>query len=115
MQYKPLKTFVARHGGTRLAMHTTLRDQLVDMAVQEFPVDAPDDKKAEVLAARLRVRVREKYGSFIVTILVGIVVNLVCRIIVEWWKKHHSHQVLMYGWHAEANTKLEAPRPDQAG
>ena len=96
----------------RLAIHGDLRDQLVEMAVQEFPFDAPDDKKAEVLAARLKRRAREQYGSVIAMILIGILVNLITKAIIEWWKKNHSHRVLMYGWYAEANPNLEAAGPE---
>ena len=101
-QYRPLKTFVARKGGIRLAMHGGLRDQLVEMAVAEFPLDADDDKKLEVLAARLKQRCRQQYGSVVAMILIGVLINLISRIVVEWWKNHHSHRVLMYGWQRAA-------------
>jgi hypothetical protein len=102
MQYRPLKDFVARKGGIRLAMHGGLRDQLVDMAVAEFPLDAPEDKKVEVLAARLRRRCREQYGSVVAMILIGVLINVITHIIVEWWKSRQAHQVLMYGWQRSA-------------
>lgn len=113
--HKPLKEYVARAGGMRLSMHQTLRDQLVDMAVAEFPFDAPDDRRVEVLAARLRVRAREKYGSILAMILVSVLANLIARLIVEWWRKHHSNRVLMYAWHrhAEKNSNV-APASGKA-
>lgn len=33
--YRPLKDYVARRGGLRLAMHERLRDQLVEAAVAD--------------------------------------------------------------------------------
>jgi hypothetical protein len=111
-KYRPLKTFVSRTGGMRLAMHGDLRDQLVELAVSEFPFDCDDDRKAEVLAARLRLRTRDQYGSVIAVILVSVIANLIAKAIVEWWKKHHSHQVLMRGWHAEARPDVEAAGED---
>jgi len=113
-RYTPLRNFVKRHGGIRVAAHGPLRDQLIDWAVEEFPLDAPDDQKEEVLAARLRVRGREKYGSIILSILLGVMVQLICHYIVEWWKKHHSHQVLMEGWQYAAKNPGLPPPPKAA-
>lgn len=107
--YKTLKDYVSRTGGMRMSMHGQLRDQLVEMAVEEFPFDAPDDRRVEVLAARLRVRARERYGSVVVMILVSVLANLIAKLIVEWWKKHHSHKVLMYGWHKYAKANSDVP------
>lgn len=107
--YKTLKDYVSRAGGMRLAMHGTLRDQLVEIAVEEFPFDAPDDRRVEVLANRLRVRAREKYGSFVVMMIVSVLANLIAKMIVEWWRKHHSHKVLMYGWHKNAQARSNLP------
>jgi hypothetical protein len=82
--------------------------------VEEFPLDAPDDQKEEVLAARLLVRGREKYGSIILSILLGVMVQLIVHWIVEWWKKHHSHQVLMEGWQYAAKNPGLPPPPKAA-
>ena len=113
--YRPLKDFVARKGGTRLALHGALRDKLVEWAVEEFPTDCPPDKAEEVLRARLRVRVRKQYGSVMAMILIGVLVNVITRLILEWWFEKRSHRVLMEGWHQNA---LEAahvpPRPPAA-
>lgn len=98
MQYRPLKDFVARKGGARLAMHGGIRDRLVDMAVEEFPVDAPPDLKEEVLRARMRIRVRKEYGSIVATILIGVMINVIVKLITEWWLNRNSHRVLMEGW-----------------
>lgn len=101
-RYVPLKAYVRRHGGARLSLHPRLRDQLTDIAVEEFPFDATDETGPDVLAARLRIRARETYGSILTMIIVGIIVDLICKVIWEWWKKRHAHQVLMRGWHDAA-------------
>jgi hypothetical protein len=85
-------------------MHGPLRDQLVDWAVEDFPVDAPDDRLAEVLSARLRIRARDKYGSIILTILLGVVIQLVVNAIVRWLEGRKANRALMTAWatHAKA-------------
>lgn len=107
--YQTLKKYVARSGGMRLAMHGQLRDQLVEMAVEDFPFDAPDDKRVEVLAARLRLRARERYGSVVIMLLVSVLANIIARLVIEWWKKHHSHKVLLYGWSKNAKARANIP------
>lgn len=109
MQYRPLKDFVSRKGGARLAMHGGIRDRLVDLAVEEFPFDAPFDRKEEVLRARLRIRVRKEYSSVAAMILIGVLVNVITRLVLEWWFNRSSHRVLMEGWnHALAAARLSA-------
>jgi hypothetical protein len=113
--YRPLKEYVARRGGTRLALHGNLRDRLVEWAVEEFPTDCPADKAEEVLRARLRVRVRKQYGSVMAMILIGVLVNVITRLILEWWFEKRSHRVLMEGWHLNAVASANIPpRPPAA-
>jgi len=107
--YAPLKEFVARRGGTRLYMHGKLVASLVDIAVSEFPTDAPDDRIAEVLAARMKLKAREKYGSIIAMLLVGVLINVISKLIVEWWNNRKSHRVLMQGWKASAEKTPDVP------
>jgi hypothetical protein len=107
--YRPLKDFVARKGGTRLALHGALRDKLVEWAVEEFPTDCPPDKAEEVLRARLRVRVRKQYGSVMAMILIGVLVNLITRLVIEWWFDKRGHRVLMEGWHRNAVEAANIP------
>jgi hypothetical protein len=101
--YEPLKRYVSRAGGVRLSTHPSLRDRIVEWAVEEFPVDAPPDKIAEVLTARLRIRVRDQYESIIASILLGVLIQLIVRAVVAWWNRNNTHKVLMRGWRAEAN------------
>lgn len=97
--YSPLKNYVAQKGGLRLSVQHRLRDKLVDWAVEEFPLDADDEHGEEVLAARLRIRARQQYGSSIIAMaLVSILANLIARLVWEWWRNRHSHRVLMHGW-----------------
>ena len=110
MQYRPLKDFVSRKGGARLAMHGGIRDRLVDMAVEEFPLDAPLDHKEEVLRARMRIRVRKEYNSALAMILIGVLVNVITKLVLEWWFSRSSHRVLLEGWsHALAAARVSPP------
>jgi hypothetical protein len=109
--YEPLKRYVARAGGVRLSTHPALRDRLVEWAVEEFPADAPEDRMAEVLSARLRLRVRDKYGSVIAAILISVLAQLIVNAIVAWWKKNHSHKVLMVGWQEQARAQKNTDLP----
>jgi hypothetical protein len=113
--YRPLKEYVARRGGTRLALHGDLRDRLVEWAVEEFPTDCPPDKAEEVLRARLKIRIRKQYGSVMAMILIGVLVNVITRLILEWWFEKKSHRVLMEGWHINAVASAHIPpRPPAA-
>lgn len=105
--YSPLRRYVATAGGVRASLHPRLRDQLVDWAVEEFPIHADRDRGAEVLAARLRLRVRKskQYGSFLAVAMISILANLIARLVWEWWQKRHSHRVLMLGWHRAAQNR----------
>lgn len=107
--YTPLREFVARQGGIRVSMHGALRDQLVDWCIEEFPLDAPPERMQEVLSARVRLRARDKYGSVIAAILISVLAQLIVKIVIEWWKRKHSHQVLMAGWHQQAADAKKNP------
>ena len=107
--YDSLKSFVARRGGRRLAMHGAARDRMVEMAVEEFPVGSEPVHTEEVLRARLRLRVRQQYGSVIATILIGVMVSLIVKLVMEWWFERRSHRVLMEGWHANAVASAAIP------
>jgi len=111
--YASLKEYVARQGGTRLCLHGKLRDSLVDIAVAEFPDDAPEDRMAEVLAARVKIRAREKYGSVIAMILIGVLVNLITKLVVEWWRNRKSHRVVMKAWKKSAQKASNISPPDE--
>lgn len=105
VRYSPLKQYVCRAGGIRLSIHRSMRDQLVEWAVEEFPDDAPQDKVASVLAARLRIRARKQYGSVILTILIGVMIQLVVNAIVDWISRSRANRVLMAAWLEESRAK----------
>ena len=107
--YRPLKEFVARKGGSRLSLHAPFRDRMVEWAVEDFPTDCPPDRVEEVLRARLRVRVRRQYGSVMAMILIGVMVNLITRLVIEWWFDKRGHRVLMEGWHKNAVEAANIP------
>lgn len=100
--YSPLKNWVDQKGGIRLSANARVRDRLVEWAVEEFPLDADPEHGAEVLAARLRLRVRKQHGSLIGMAILSILANLVARLVWEWWQNRHSHRVLLEGWQARA-------------
>ena len=109
-RHAPLKRYVRERGGLRLAAHGRFRDQCVDWAVADWPgdVEGPEDRLRE----RLIARTREEYGSIVAMLLIGIAVNLICRLIVEWWRKRHLNQALMSAWsYAAKNPPL--PPPDR--
>lgn len=100
--YSPLKNFVAQKGGLRVSANPRVRDRLVEWAIEEFPFDAEDDRGAEVLAARLRVRARKQHGSLLALAFLSILSNLIARLVWEWWKDRYSHRLLLRGWHDRA-------------
>lgn len=104
--YRPLKEFVATQGGARLNLHRRLRDRIVEIAVEEWPSGCQDDRVEEVLRARVRRRVKEQYGSIIAAILISVLADLIVKAIVAWWRKRHSHRVLIEGWRAQANSDI---------
>lgn len=106
--YRPLKDYVARRGGFRLAMHGGLRDQVVEQIVADWPTDCPIERVEEVVRARIRLKVRQKYGSVLGMIVLSAVINVIVRLVIEWWFERNSHRVLMAGWSkvAQANPNL---------
>lgn len=104
-KYGSLKRFAAEKCGRRGQIHRGIRDRMVEIAVEEFPADAPDDRVLEVLQARLRLRVKQEYGSVVAILLISVLANLIARAVWEWWKKNHSHKVLMRGWQEQARAK----------
>lgn len=113
---RPLKDFVRHRGGTRLALHGGLRDRLVEMAVEEFPgADCPLDRVEEVLRARMNIRIRREHGSVVAMILIGVLVNVIVRLVTEWWFQKRSHRVLMEGWsYALASARVQVKAAPKA-
>lgn len=101
-QYRALKSFAAKRGGYRMAIHGAMRDRVVEMIVEEWPVGCHPDKIEEVLRARLSIKIKERYGSILAMFLVGVLVNVLVRIALEWWLSRESHRVLMAGWNQNA-------------
>ena len=106
-KYGPVKAYVLRRGPMRLALHGPLRDRLVEMAVEEWPVGCDPDRIEEVLRARMGMRLREQYGSVVAIILLSALANIVVRLVLEWWFSRESHQVLMYGWARQAQRPVD--------
>lgn len=101
--YRPLKAYVARRGGYRLACRSRLRDQIVDQIVSDWPVDCPVEAIDNVVRAKAAIRVKNKYGTGIVaTLLLSAFINVIVRLVMEWWFDRDSHRVLMRGWAMKA-------------
>ena len=106
-KYRSLKDFVEARCGARGVFHRGIRNRLTEIAVEEFPSDAPAEKCLEVLTARMRVRIRKEYGSVVAMLLISVLANLIARAVWEWWKSHRSHRVSMIGWQEEARAKAD--------
>ena len=70
-KYQSLKDFVESRCGARGGFHRGIRNRLTEIAVEEFPSDAADDKCLEVLTARMRVRIRKEYGSVVAMLIIS--------------------------------------------
>jgi hypothetical protein len=97
---KPLKSWVRKRGGVRLASHAKFRDQIVEWAVESWPEDTT--RLEETLKARLAIRTKEKYGSVLAAFLVPVLVNLIVHLIVKWWESRRENKLLMDKWVADA-------------
>lgn len=75
------------------------------MAVEEWPDGCPPDKIAEVLKARMAIRVRKEYGSILAMFIISVLVNAIAKIVVDWWFSRESNRVLMAGWHQDASRR----------
>ena len=100
--YRPLKDYVRRRGGLRLGMHGDLRDRIVDEIVADWPTDCPVEHVEEVVRARIGVKVKKKYGSIVAMLLLSALVNVIVRLVMDWWLDKNSHRVLMRGWASAA-------------
>ena len=107
-KYRSLKDFVEARCGARGGFHRGIRNRLTEIAVEEFPADASPEKILEVLDARMRIRIREEYGSIVAMLLISIIANLIARAVLEWWKRNRSHRVSMMGWQEEASRAKES-------
>lgn len=94
----PLKSYVLRRAPVRLSMHGRLRDSLVEMVVEEWPVGCRPDRIEEVLKARVAVRLRERYGSVIAIFIVSALANVIVKLIIEWWFSRAENRTLMAEW-----------------
>ena len=109
-RYRPLKEFVRERGGLRLAAHGRFRDRCVEWAVAEWPPACPPRKIEGILRERLAARTREEYGSIVATLLIGIAVNLICRLIVDWWERRRLNQAFMEVWSRAAQNPDVSPQ-----
>lgn len=106
--YRPLRAFVAIHGGARMRLRPSMCDALIRLCVEEWPSGCPGDRIEEVLLARVRKRVRKRYGAVISALFVSVIAGMVVRLTCEWYRKRTSHRVLMEGWRAQANPDVSS-------
>jgi hypothetical protein len=108
-RYHPLKDFVRERGGLRLAAHGRFRDRCVEWAVADWPTGELPGEIEAILRERLAGRTREEYGSVVATLLIGIAVNLICRLIVDWWERRRLNQAFMEVWSRAAKNPDVSP------
>lgn len=94
----PLKAFVLRRAPMRLALHGSLRDQLVEQIVDDWPVGCPPDRMEEVIRAKMSIRLRERYGSVVAFFILSAIANIVIRLILDWWLSAPENRTLMAEW-----------------
>jgi hypothetical protein len=109
-RYRPLKEFVRERGGLRLAAHGRFRDRCVEWAVADWPTGELPGEIEATLRARLAARTREEYGSVMAALLIGIAVNLICRLIVDWWERRRLNQAFMEVWSRAAQNPDVSPQ-----
>jgi hypothetical protein len=95
--YGSLTSFVAPR--CRMAP-AGLRDELVAMAVEKFP-DMPGAGRHEVMLSLRESMKREatrRYGSLLVTFFIGLAINVIARLIVDWWFDRAENRHDMARW-----------------
>lgn len=83
------------------------REKVVLLAIEEF---CEDDR---MLSKRVcdRLAQERQSGSILVSILVGVLVQAICKIIVDWWFSDERNRVSMNGWRdALASSSVSATR-----
>lgn len=82
----------------RFALHGKLRDRLVEVIVEEWPVACPVERLPDVVRARVAQRLRQQYSGVLGSLVISVLANFLIRVILEWWWERGSHRVLMAGW-----------------
>lgn len=106
MDYKSLKKRVADAGGIRLAAHGSLRDQVVDLVVSEWPKNCPDGQLSEVLLARVSLISKKGHTKAYSAMLRRLILRPIVLLCVEWFLEKPSHRLLMEGWNAKKTKDL---------
>ena len=106
-RYGSLKSFVRERGGRRLRLHPRKHvDRLVEIGVEEF---WPECDRAG-LAARMSNRVKQEYGFVLSSILIGVLVQFLAQLLIDWWRRRRSNQVLMAAWSYAAKNPDVSPK-----
>lgn len=77
--------FVMAHSGRRLFGQRKFARRCVEWVADEWP--GPDEER---VAAVIRRRAKEEYGSVVAAILISVLANLIAKAIVAWWRKRQG-------------------------
>ena len=105
-RYAPLKKFVAKRGGVRLAVRPKIRDELVEFCVDNWP----DDNSEKTMRVKAGNFLRQKYGSILASILIALLVRVIVTLIIEWWTSREENRAAWRVW----RTYAEVARAEEA-
>lgn len=83
-------------------MSKRLRNTLVDIIVSDWPADCVEGHLAEVVAARVLMRIRARHNRMTAALIGSVMVGPLVKCVVEWYLASPSHKVLMVGWSRKA-------------
>jgi hypothetical protein len=78
-------------------------DEIVEMIVLDWPGDVPDLRSQ--ISSRLKVRMKQKYGSVLAMLLFYAVAQFAIRAIIDWWFESRRNRESMSEWHRAESPK----------
>jgi hypothetical protein len=109
-RYGSLKDYVSTRAGARGRANGRLRDRLVEIAVEEFPVDATDDEQLPALRGRMKARVKQEYGFILSSIIIGVLIQFLAQLVIDWWRERRKNKTLMVAWQYAAQNPQLPPK-----
>lgn len=106
MKYAELHEYIIVNGDIRLSVNRPLRDKIINMVVEEWPVGCREDELAQVLMDRIAGRLAGQYASVILTFILYILVSQVVQLAIEWFLERLANRELMMQYHAQASGNL---------
>jgi len=104
--YAALREYVLENGGVRQRVNPRLRDQLIGWIVEDWPVGSREDEYAEILMLKLADRMRQQYGSVVLTFLLYIIASQLVKLAIEWVLDRLENREMMMQYHAKASKNL---------